>query len=959
MGHFGLSLEVGGAMNSRRTRVSSALVAVSLVLAACSGGGSETSSVKPRSKNAALTTEVAPCNIGNFGPNGGFVLGTYDGKIVEGTPSRWDSGSVSAANSQKAAMDYASSFSLNGKTGWSIAGVEVYQAVKDAIQARYGLERFWSSKMEGMAVLMNVYGAKDYNFSGAAVSAVPLILTPTASAVCSAIAATTTSSTTTSTTTSSTSSTTSTTSTTLTPTTSTTRPPFVPVRCTTSSSCRIGDTGPGGGVVVFASELRSNSQVTIRYTEIAPAKWDGDADPMVGARYVAKPKVESYRGGSLSDWRVPTVEESRAICRISMVPPYVETQQCLGGLGLGGWENGHNNSTYWTYESLWTNSRNPTSFTYEIGYLGAPDNRTPRIRPARSWDIETWKLQTTVPIVTTTSTTVPPVKSWSLATPKSCTDLSSCTLGQTGPGGGVIISVQRSSGEASYVEMAPSGWSDSVGNKDPFLTADKAKSAAAAYRGGGFSNWTLPPAFMIQLLCRVAAGKSPDANSTGCENPVIAKDFGDGKSTRGGEPYWNDSAKMKTDFVSGRNVQDATGEAYVRPVRSFAYVPPTTTTTIAKTCAQGGVCRVGDISPSSNLIVSMSGSGTNITYTELASQDWGASLRPAGNTSDPDLTRSVAQSEAQKYAPGGQGRGWAMPTLQEMRRVFVFFASPKFDDSCRDTSTTGRTLTLATQKFRLGNSSYWVIDPTQSNRYVALDASSGAIYYDAQRYMTAWGYKLGEDIVKRGIRPVRTVAYTGPAMTVENYKWSPSKCEFTSPPTTTVNTVPVGCQQRGKCLVGDIGPHGGIIIAVNRSVVDGPEYTEMGTATSANADCAGTSLGNSCVGRVWNDGSFRTPFGQYPSMTELIGVAYSDSLRAKLNLRPGFYWTSRWVGRSGTISGDFTGNLKELGSSLAIQKFDVAYAINMRPYSLRAAQVSTAYFRGVIRWKCSNACIGW
>ena len=105
-----------------------------MVLTACSGSeSSSTSSVVPRTKNAALTAEVADCIPGNVGPNGGFVLGTHDGKIVEGTPTKWTTPIADAVQSQTAAIDYAAGFSLNGKTGWSIPAIEVYQAVKGKI----------------------------------------------------------------------------------------------------------------------------------------------------------------------------------------------------------------------------------------------------------------------------------------------------------------------------------------------------------------------------------------------------------------------------------------------------------------------------------------------------------------------------------------------------------------------------------------------------------------------------------------------------------------------------------------------------------------------------------------------------------------------------------------------------------------------------------------------------------
>ena len=70
-------------MNRARKQKLNILIVASMVLTACSGSeSSSTSSVVPRTKNAALTAEVADCIPGNVGPNGGFVLGTHDGKIV-------------------------------------------------------------------------------------------------------------------------------------------------------------------------------------------------------------------------------------------------------------------------------------------------------------------------------------------------------------------------------------------------------------------------------------------------------------------------------------------------------------------------------------------------------------------------------------------------------------------------------------------------------------------------------------------------------------------------------------------------------------------------------------------------------------------------------------------------------------------------------------------------------------
>lgn len=948
----------GEAVNRQIVRKSNVLVAVCMLLAACAGSTESTSSsVAPRAKNAELLREPAACTSGNIGPNGGFVLGEYQGKIVEGAPTAWSTSLTDGMASQKSALDYAATFSLNGKTGWSIPEVEVYQALKDAIHTRYGVALYWSSTKwtPTLPILMNSGGRTDFHKSYfPTVNVVPLILTASTAAACSTIVTTTTSTSTTSTT-----STTTTTTTTTIPKPTTTTIPFVPVTCTTSSlSCRIGDTGPGGGIVVASTEVRDDNAVSIRFTEIAPAGWDGRQDPMEGARSNALQKVNSYSGGGKSDWRVPTGSESRAICRGSFVPPSTNTEQCLTQLGFGGMDYGGNvNFVYWTNENLTTKASSNRTFDYKVGGDWNGDNRTPRIRPARSWDVVKVSLVVPTTAKPTTTTTQPMARTWSIKSPEMCIASANCKVGDTGPGGGVIIQAEKSGMTASYVEIAPSGWASTSTDQDPLLSATDARSEALKYRGGGFSDWTMPAEWMITRICHVAAGRSPDSQGACSDNPSIGKEFGSGNSVRNQELYWNgnsNTARFKTDFISGRNTQDSGGKAYLRPVRSYSYVPPTTTTTIPKTCADGGKCAVGDISPSGNLIIFIEDDRGSISYTEIAPRNWGASLMAAGQTGDPELIRATAVNEATRYGPRGTS-GWAVPTVEQMSQVFVFFAQPKFDASCRDTSTVNRTLTPAQQPFRLGSLSYWITDPTQRNRSVALETASGAVYFDAQRYLSPWGYKDGSDVVKRGVRPVRTVRYTGPPMDVAKYVWSPTKCERTSPPTTTATTLPATCVQRGQCRVGDVGPHGGIIISVNRAVADGPQYTEMATTPNNRSDCAGTSFASRCVMREWDDGTYRTPFGSYPTPSELVTVARSNALRSVLKLKSSPYWTNRWIGRSGVLGGDFNGNLGELAQSLEVQKFEEAIAVNMANGSPRVTSI--AYFRGVIRWNCQRACV--
>jgi len=506
--------------------------------------------------------------------------------------------------------------------------------------------------------------------------------------------------------------------------------------------------------------------------------------------------------------------------------------------------------------------------------------------------------------------------------------------------------------------MAPNGWSSTP--VDSRVSAAQAVTTASSYRGGGFTNWKLPTGLQIQGICRYAAGLNPASNNACSDNDQINANFGDGKSTNRGEYYWTGSGSSqqtvegRTDLVSGHNTSDETGNWYVRPVRSFTYTPPTTTSTLPLTCERGGKCEVGDISPDGNLIISLQGSGRNISYTELAPRNWARSLQTAGNLGDPELIKGTGVTEIGKYR-GARSSDWRLPTIEQMRSAFVFFKTPVFNSECRDIGNSNRTITAELRDFQINNLSYWVTDPQQPGNFVAFESASGALYYDAHRYLTPWGYKTDASLVKRGVRPVRTVKYDGPNMTVTPYKFTPTKCENTSPPTTTATTLPASCQQRGLCRVGEVGPHGGIIITVDQSVKDGPRYTEMALLTNTNPDCNGTAIFDSCTRREWDNGTYSAPFGEYPTRQDLTSISRNRALYSRLNLRNAYYWTNEYVGVNGVLKSDFTGSLSDVAQNLEISQFTEAIAVQVS--SGRTLRMTQAYFRGVIRWNCSKACV--
>jgi hypothetical protein len=166
-----------------------------------------------------------------------------------------------------------------------------------------------------------------------------------------------------------------------------------PVVC--AANCLVGDTGPGGGIVVYDA---GSVQSWGRYIEVAPAAWSGSADSsyrpiwcdtpesvvgatesaigtgalntaamVAGCSSGAGVDAAAYSGGGLNDWFVPSADEQREICKYAH-GNYRGRATC----SASGYVAGHPGFT----DHYWTSTQVSTTTAIETWMPGGMDFRT-------------------------------------------------------------------------------------------------------------------------------------------------------------------------------------------------------------------------------------------------------------------------------------------------------------------------------------------------------------------------------------------------------------------------------------------------------------------------------------------------------------------------------------------------------------------------------------------------------
>ena len=141
------------------------------------------------------------------------------------------------------------------------------------------------------------------------------------------------------------------------------------------------------------------------------------------------------------------------------------------------------------------------------------------------------------------------------------TGIGDCAVGDTGTGGGTVISVVPGDGGATILEVAPKGWSGK--DTDPEAVSwEEGMTRAAAYTGGEKTDWNLPTREELNILWEYP------------ERDVIG---GFGRDADGGSAvgYW--SSDSNNDLAWWQQFEDGTVATFdksysvllIRPVRTY------------------------------------------------------------------------------------------------------------------------------------------------------------------------------------------------------------------------------------------------------------------------------------------------------------------------------------------------------------------------------------------------------
>ena len=268
---------------------------------------------------------------------------------------------------------------------------------------------------------------------------------------------------------------------------------------------KVGDTGPGGGIIVYVDEAGFNNSSeddhsigevcmtgTCHYLEMAPADVEG-----IFSWSDAITAAEKYSTTTANDWVLPSSGALNKMCKYAFKDT-VNVSCNENGLFLNSIGD-FSTEYYWSSSEVFGASASIRSF-----YDGSPNLADKfesaiayRVRPVRAFSGSASSSNSDAPIV-------------------SCAQGGICVVGDTGPGGGIIVYVDEAGfnnssgddtsigamcliGTCHYLEMAPTDLEGQY-SWDEAIVAAEADTTSTAY------DWVLPSIEALNLMCKYAFG---------------------------------------------------------------------------------------------------------------------------------------------------------------------------------------------------------------------------------------------------------------------------------------------------------------------------------------------------------------------------------------------------------------------------------------------------------------------
>jgi len=525
--------------------------------------------------------------------------------------------------------------------------------------------------------------------------------------------------------------------------------------------CRLGDTGPGGGIIFYDA---GSLQWWGRYLEYSPDKrgflgsWTNEQMKIAsiyadGANGLSKAQQQlrskgigmgkmntaaiiaqqngasaaksasDYQGGNRTDWYLPSKDELNALYDWS----------ALNGKAAGTapqWSSSEAGDGFAWYQLF----ADGTQFTDANGIIrGLKSNKAMLKTPMHvGSDFAPEQLLATAIRAFPASTGTPPPPFAAPLAPTVNTDCKPgglCKLGDVGPGGGIIFhDAGVDDWWGRYLEVAPASCEGSnlpfkVGAEKPYATTMGGQTAAelrvlakrvgmgkvntriltvAFGRGsyaakfaedsvcGGKDDWFLPSKDELDLVYNNIAQNRPLIKDSSVGQPTPLGGFDKGY-------YWtstdyNGGTAWTQYFNDGQQfdrVQTLTGNKKpvrpfkVRPIRAFGSVE-------VKTCAQGGLCNVGDVGPGGGKVFYVAPDFLFIKfgyrYMEAAPSDIGfpswcdwkglVGTKTAIGTGQSNTTAMVqkcqrgAANSADTYVSPNGTSDWFLPSKDELNQLY-------------------------------------------------------------------------------------------------------------------------------------------------------------------------------------------------------------------------------------------------------------------------------------------------